>query len=831
MKIRLTSRKIVLLILAWSLLVTPACTLSLFNLPNIDLPTQPTEVVIPSPTPLPQAQVTFRVVIPAPLAPNETLAISLLDEVTGLALNPVNYPMQARDLLTYTVTLPLAANSVVKYRYVRMSGGAVQEYTAFQTPIRYRLYYVTGPAETSDIVAAWADRPFAGQMGGVQGQALDPDTGAPLPNILVSAGGLQSFTDSAGRFNLQGLPVGVHTVVGYAMDGMYTTFQQGASVAEGLNTPVDVRMKPVPLANVTFTVRVPNNTVDGAPLRLAGNLFQLGNSFADLKGGLSSVADRMPVMLKTGERTYSLTLQLPVGADLRYKYTLGDGFWNAEHKANGEYQVRQIIVPAGGISLEDYVESWQAGPSAPILFEVTVPPSTPAGDIIYIQFNPYGWTEPLPMWPLGNNQWVFKLFSPLNILGNFGYRYCRNGQCGSADDVATQGASSPGRQVATALFEQDIQDNVTAWAWLTTSGPTTLVSTPVTARAGTFWAGVEMQPYFQPNWSSYTALALQNVQGIGANWVIITPSWTYQRAQPLVFNPIPAVDPLWVETTAMVGQARALNLNTAVFPQAHFPSDAAEWWKSAPRDPAWWNLWFDYYRAFAVNYADLAAQTNAQALILGGDWLGPALPNGTLADGTGSGVPSDAEARWQAVLTEVRAHFRGQVLWALPYSATNLQTPAFLGSTDGVYLLISGGLSESQNPTKEALAAAAASLLDNGVAPLQSLVTKPVYLAFGYPSISGAGANCLPIGNNCPQWPALDQPNPDRPGAGLNLQLQADIYEALMNAVNARPWVYGVISRGYYPPAILQDKSASIHGKPAADVLWYWYQRFLGIVK
>jgi hypothetical protein len=57
------------------------------------------------------------------------------------------------------------------------------------------------------------------------------------------------------------------------------------------------------------------------------------------------------------------------------------------------------------------------------------------------------------------------------------------------------------------------------------------------------------------------------------------------------------------------------------------------------------------------------------------------------------------------------------------------------------------------------------------------------------------------------------------------------LYEAMLNAINTRPWVGGVVSRGYYPPALLQDKSASVHGKPAADLLWYWFPRLTGVVK
>jgi hypothetical protein len=65
----------------------------------------------------------------------------------------------------------------------------------------------------------------------------------------------------------------------------------------------------------------------------------------------------------------------------------------------------------------------------------------------------------------------------------------------------------------------------------------------------------------------------------------------------------------------------------------------------------------------------------------------------------------------------------------------------------------------------------------------------------------------------------------------LSLQTQADIYEAMLTAVNSRTWISGFVSRGYYPPAALQDKSASVHSKPAADILWYWYPRMTGVVK
>ncbi len=244
-----------------------------------------------------------------------------------------------------------------------------------------------------------------------------------FPDILVTAGGAQMLTDSAGRFELDGLRGGDHNLVAYALDGAYQTFQQGATVAENQSTPVQIQMKPTQMVNVIFTVSVPDSTQRGVPLRLAGNFLQLGNTFSDLQGGLSTVADRMPVLSPLPDGRYSVSLFLPAGAHVDYKYTLGDGFWNSEFTSTGQYVTRSLIVPSTNMAVDDIVQSWQAGPNAPILFEVTVPANTPPGDSIYIQFNSFGWTPPIPMWSKGNNQWAYKLYGPLNIIGSFSYRY------------------------------------------------------------------------------------------------------------------------------------------------------------------------------------------------------------------------------------------------------------------------------------------------------------------------------------------------------------------------------------------------------------------------
>ena len=833
MKLPYRSRWMQFLTILMLALASLSCTWSLVDLnPNTSTPVPGTNTGAIA-TPVAMAEVTFTVSVPAPLLSGESMTIGILDEVTGLGLNPVVYPMTSVDPQRYTAKLPIGLNSLVKYRYYRQGAVPAQENTPLGIPVRYRLYHVTGPGSTDDRVASWSDAKFNGPVGRIMGVALDASTGHPIPNILVNAGGVSTLTDSLGQYVLEAMSVGTHTLVASAMDGSYVPFQQGASVLAGQTTPAPFNMKPASMVQVTFIASLPPDSVSGAPVHLAGNLTQLGNAFADLLGGIGTVATRMPTLTPMQDGRQSFTLRLPVGADIRYKYTLGDGFWNAEHGTNESFVLRQLVVPPNDVIVQDTITTWQAGPkSAPILFDVTVPANTPPGENVSIQFSPFGWTEPIPMWPLGNNRWVYKLYSPLNILGTFYYRYCRNDQCGAADDAQTAG-SSGGRSVSTSLLGENIQESVGAWAWWPESEPGTLVAVPVKARQGVFWAGVEFSPNYAPNWQALLPSAMQNVQALGSNYVVLTPTWTVTSSNPLVFAPTPGSDPLWADTLQAVQYGRAQNLNMAIYATPRLYPTIVDFWFKAPRTPEWWSSWFDRYRAFALYHADLATQSGAQALILGGEAVFPALPGGTLADGSPSNVPADADARWRAMLAEVHQRFTGQVLWAHPYNGSPVRpAPSFIDQFYAVYLLWSAPLAASPSATVETMTSDVVNKLDNDIAPFLLSVQKGVVIAVDYPSAQGAATGCVPAGGSgCLDWSGLSRPYPDTPSAALDLKAQADLYQSMLQAINQRDWVGGFISRGYYPPVPLRDKSSSVRGKPAADLLWYWFPRLTGVTK
>ncbi len=773
-----------------------------------------------------QAEITFRAQVPAGTSP-ASVFIDILDEVTGLSLNPVRFKLDVVDATHYALQIPITSGSTIKYRYVLDGTPPQGERTPLGDLVRYRLYLVNGSGQVEDIVSSWAADTFEGETGRIQGTITDTSD-LPLPNILVTAGGLSTLTAADGSFVLDGLTLGLHNVVAASLDGSYHPYQQGALVAAGATTPAPIALEPAQWVSVTFNVTLPEDTDPNAVVRLIGDTYTLGNTFADLSGGVNTLASRAPVISKNAEGHYSLTLDLPSGLDLRYKYTLGDGFWNAERLSNGHFRLRQLIVPAKNTVINDVVETWSTADYAPVHFEVTVPENTPTEDVVSIQFNPYTWTEPIPMWPAGENYWQYVLYSPLNILEKVGYRYCRNDQCGLADDSTTMGSVTAGKTLTINPEGQSLQDTVDAWAWWSSeTSPIAVAGTEITPRSSGFVAGVELSANYNPSWQPYLETGLKDLQNLKENWVILSPTWSYSSTKTPALAPLPGQDPLWPDLSQIVERVQQDNQSIALYPQLNFPMAYADWWLASTRDAGWWQTWFDRYRTYLLHFADFASRNSINALIIGGPELQPALPGGKLFDGSSSGVPDDAEMRWRQLIAEVRTHYTGTLLWALPYSGTFDNAPAFISAFDQIYLLWSAPLTDVNESLETDLADEFGRQLDEVVFPAIEPFQKTVVIGLAYPSADGAATSCVRVDGTCQNLERLRANDPSL-GVAVDLNEQADIYDAALTAINPRTWVAGLVSRGYFPAATLQDFSPSVHGKPAGDVLWYWFPRLLG---
>ncbi|MCW5873560.1 MAG: carboxypeptidase regulatory-like domain-containing protein [Anaerolineales bacterium] len=388
----------------------------------------------------PGVQVVLNVLAPPDSPSGEPVQLHVVDAVTGVSFNLRRVNMQPSGAGSYAVTLSVPPGTLLTYRYSR--AGAVDEVTATGEPIVYRSFLVTGAGHVAhDLIAAWADQAAELPHGQVDGQVSAADSGFPLAGIEVHASGLRAVTDAEGRFRFDGLTQGLHNMVFTDPQGRYQSFQQGALVAAGSQTPAEIQLQPAEMANVTF-ILVPNEASPGGiPVFMLGNLGELANQ----------------PLLAAHDGGYSITLQLPTGTDLRYKYTLGDGLWNAEHSADGAFVLRQLIIPAGTsqLTVRDHMQLWTAGASAPIWFDLNAPEDSGA---VYLQFKLLDWATAVPMWNLGNGHYAYVLYSPTNFAEPLEYRYCRDAYCEQPE------ADAPSRSVVGNQSEmQQIQDSLVGW--------------------------------------------------------------------------------------------------------------------------------------------------------------------------------------------------------------------------------------------------------------------------------------------------------------------------------------------------------------------------------
>ena len=808
---------------AW-LLALAAAACGLLPVPRLvfDTPTPPATAGPPA-TPIPSETVTFKVRVPAGTPANAAPAVKILDEVGG-ASTTVILTNTGNNLWTGSTQAP--AGSALRYRYVRPLPVYVEEATATGQPVAFRLFAVTaGNPNVDDIVAGWADLPYAGEVGGMEGRVWNGATGQGVNGMVISAGGQLAFSGHDGSFEFEGLPVGAQRATLLAPDGSLRPAQDTAQVSRGSAAPVDIISVDPDAIHITFLVQPPAGTDPNAVLRLTGNVEQLGDTFA-LAGNGSAIAPALqPSLVPLADGRWTVRLQFYAGTILRYKYTLGDGVWNGELTSAGDARLRELVVPPVDTLVDDTIVSWRRPGDSTITFEALTPGTMPATDVVSLQFRTGAWQPPLPMWRVSANDWRFVLYNAANFSGSAFYRYCRNYACGRADDAATAGPGAAGRVVTTALFSQFLRDGISSWRWLDGSSSYPSVLPTINARAG-FWAGFDLADDWQPNALPLYAQAFDSMRADGAGWVNFTLRLKANALQPApLYNLDPALAPLPDHWRAVVDMAHNAGLRVSLHPvTCHYtPYGVCEDWSGINFSAGFWDAWFAAYERAILSQAALARDTGTDQLVVGDFKLRPSFPGEPEA-------PPDAEARWREVIARVRAIYPGSLAFELLLGDSIWPSPPpFLDAVDTVRVWWWSPLATSSRPAIADMTVAAAAILDNQIFPLQQRFNRAVQLSLAYGSVDGAATECLrrPDGQ-CHSFEDFGPGAPDVAQYPLDLPEQADIYQAIMLAVNDRPWLSGVSSYGFDPQAILRDKSLSVRGKPAESVLAAWFTKLAG---
>ena len=763
------------------------------------------------------AETVFEVTLSQPLSQGEILLLEVLDEITGITLNPTRYEMKLKDEYSYFIRVPLGVGSAIKYRYVRQSlaDSSIERDTSGKT-VAYRLTVVRKAAVVRDYVTGWDSSTFTGPIGEISGFIYDKKTEAPLAEIMVSINGLQTFTSSDGFYEIKNIPVGEYNLVAYHPAGRMQAFQQRAIIAANCVTPASFGMHSAKLVSITFRMTPPEQEKTEGVVRLIGNLYSLGNSLREQRGGVSVLASQAPVMQRQENGEFALTLDLPEGFDLRYKYSLGDGFINAERKENGGFNSRQVIIPNKSITLHDAVSTWSSSGSTPVVFSLTVPKYTPANDEIAIQFNPFVWMEPMPMQRESNGKWHFTLYSPLEYLNGAQFRFCRNAQCGLADDALTSGENAIGYQLDLAAGSK-INYQLESWAGL---AQVDFVFQPVSIPAShnIFIKGIELDPAFEKKDLPGSSWGIIDAAVTGANLFILSPTWSFSQnnsESKLNFGR----DLLAFDLESLLATTQEAGLSSALYPQPRFSMKAGEYWTSSQLTYNWWHEWYKTYERFILHYADFAEAKGIQTLIIGGHEVAPAFPNGSLENGSPSNVPYDSAEIWSALIDKTRTRFSGQIYFALPYRSDMSNTPEFISKADAIYVEFSSAMSDSNSPSLEDLKTRVSQALDNTVYKLYATYQKPIILGMQYTALDGSASDCINAGGSCGEVIATM----DDPFTNVDAAEQALIYQAIIEETIQRNWIFGLIAKGYRPSVNVLDNSASIYGKPAASVLAHYF--------
>ena len=741
----------------------------------------------------PEVEVRFTAKLARPLPDGVELNLEILDDVTGLYFNSTRLTMAMESPDTYKVLVPLPALTEIKYRYVGVSSSSLYEFSTKNEQVRFRIARINGAGSIEDIIPAWIDQPYSGPTGWVTGVLLDQSTNSPIPNLLITVGGMQTITSSDGSFYLNGLVPGVHNLVVYSMDGAYETFQQGALIAENANTPVHVELKKRPLTNVTFEVKIPFGYGDSQPLRFISNLLPLGNAYADLSAGSAGSAVDYPVMKKISPFRYSLSLELPVGLHLRYKYSFGDGFWNSELKQDGSFLVRERLVSEGE-NIRDNVTTFIARNTSPVIISTSSPAWTPAQEKIFIQLNPFGWMEPLPMVATGMNQWQFVLYSPLQYFDSIEYRFCRNGQCGLAADTADgERFLIPGDKQAT------IEDAITGWNNLSNDvfDATEFLSLESVPTRPDFIVGTELTPGKTTGWRVVIDDGLNYAAKIGGNWVILSPTWTATDDPGfLSLGPSPARDLLWPELMNQSSHVMMSGQETILFPKISYTHNPTDYWSNVPASNEWRNEWNQQYGRFLFHNADLAQLLGIQGIIIGD----PTILMNTDFYSDGREAQSDL-VDWQTLIDGIRTRYSGIIIGVVILDDNAAFIPDWLESVDLIYVLYNPVLNTEALSTGEIRDEVESTIREN-LKPLAQQYDKPIIIGLS----AGSDQEDVP---------------------GNSLEGQARLYNAVTLSAAHQPWIGGVISRGYYPYVELRDSSPTIYKKPASEVLWFWFHYLL----
>ncbi|HSM25628.1 MAG TPA: carboxypeptidase-like regulatory domain-containing protein [Anaerolineaceae bacterium] len=760
------------------------------------------------------------IVLEIPGATDNEIVLELVDDITGIELNPTRYVMNKVDDNYYSLVLPVKVPSILKYRFYKNNGLPIYETDAENNIIEYRLAYILTESTIPNLLTNWKDEQYDHKHGRAIGQVVNSETNSPIPNALVVISGNRSYTNSLGNFIIEKLPPGKHNLVITSTDGEYQTFQQEAIIGEGLTTQANIGLKSSKFVNVSFIVQPPENNPEHSPIRILGNTYQLGNVFGNIYNGTSIAPARAPKLTPLSDGNYSITMSLPSGFDLRYKFSLGDGFWNAELDSQNNFVVRKFVVPDQDTIVNDVIYSWKSSDSEGVEFTVDVPENTPDTDKVSIQFNSFGWSPPIQMWKINNNQWKYQLFGPFHLVGKIDYRFCRNDACDVAFDMS---APINGYSFDTKEIPQSLNVNIQEWSgWGSNTEVPPLDTPEIIDKGEDFITGFSFSDNYNVFNPIYVDAAYQNMTELSANTVVIPVKWTLQSLNPIILAPITGQNPLWKDLVLTIQKAQKQNLSVWLSPEIELSALAIKQLGHNDLSNNWNAQFSTIYTEFLYYTVDLAAYMQVQGIVFPTEVIHlPHLENYEL-------ISNLMETNLTANIDLFRTRFENDLL--LSFNIIKESDNSLMNIVDG-YLITPSINFIDGDYVGDSYEETFGTYLEEELYPFYNQQQKPVFIGLDFPSISGVQNGCITVEDQCLEFEVVNKLDlaTARNTFNVDFTSQVELIHAAFSAINKTSWIKGIISHGYNPQVAIMDHSSSVRGKPSVGVFWYWYPRLQGI--
>jgi hypothetical protein len=284
--------------------------------------------------------------------------------------------------------------------------------------------------------------------------------------------------------------------------------------------------------------------------------------------------------------------------------------------------------------------------------------------------------------------------------------------------------------------------------------------------------------------------SLTNLVATGSNSVAIIVT-VYQDT--ITSTEITSTDktPSDEDLVHIISKAHALGLRVLLKP--HVDIQASGNWRGEigfTREEDW-QAWFNSYQKMITHYADIAQQTSVEIFSVGTELVKT------------SGRAED----WKSIVAETKKHFSGKLTYASNFdeaeSISWWSSLDYIG-IDAYYSLPTSSETPSVKDLKDAW-------IDNGyIATLKQLTNKfnkPIFITeIGYRSVKGA--------NNAPwEWSN---------SAEIDLNLQANLYQAALETFMSKDWVGGIYIWNWSADPMkggIGDNDYTPQNKPAEKVL------------